>query len=793
MSYSIGNLGSNNAGTTFPDIIINTVEGTATNKIAGFAALVYNPRSLKTTVESLSQTAIPSSFPDAVLLRKEETAEVAKLWNFPLACSCPVTTPLPWTIIEATVKSKPDTFSWEFNIMRTLNFIGRNIIRIDFPMIDLAEVQDSAVRSGSFAPGASPEHTYLGAYYRDLVPRLIKSVSFYPRSSAHDLFVYSGWDLFMFNLVFGNERKELNDLMAGEDRFELCYDPFRVDGSAMGIASYKGIDAYSTYTETVETGSDIAAPYTGEAGQIRVFSQLGANNFGSDTLIDYFQPDDTMDLAEFSDSYRKNVWYEAPIAQNYWARHSIHSRRMRHYPKSIDIPLDILPFSYSLSSALPVAAISGECGYIQIVLHDDWLDRCFYLTKLSDVPPLHPIPQHLHYQTGDTYLGDNSQTVTIVDGSPLTGWVNDRSIGRFGDSEFIRNGEPDMVTNPDTGLIEDTTHNFDNSRVFATTGSIIGGPTHRQENLLPTRTKIGTTGSTSGAAVVGSQKQNIPYAKLTSGTVPVIDTPGSGYSNVAYRSRYNRETSFNNRRSYSTTAYQSGSDILSSLSIITSVPIIYRLSEVDPTTANQLKIEIKVHLFQIGFQTMRCITEWLTKLPNIYICTEWNDMVVELSSAQASHFEINNSLYQTNNFFYVIPTDANGIENTRYYPCHAINHEMPIMNKVRIHTMLDQGVCTFDWDMMNMVTPAYMGFQNPLLENIGCISFSPEVKANAYPLAYYDPNICGKIQVDLLPGEQTNIGTNQYCVNVRSGKIRVISTGVNGLILANLSLFRLIF
>ncbi len=35
--------------------------------------------------------------------------------------------------------------------------------------------------------------------------------------------------------------------MAGEDKFELSYDPYRVDGFALGLASYKGIDICVRY------------------------------------------------------------------------------------------------------------------------------------------------------------------------------------------------------------------------------------------------------------------------------------------------------------------------------------------------------------------------------------------------------------------------------------------------------------------------------------------------------------------------------------------------------------------
>lgn len=756
MSYSTG-LGSNTAGTTFPDIIINTVEGTATNRIAGFAALVYNPRSLKATIEGISKLDIPDNFPDAIVLRREEENRVKSLWDFPLACSCPVTCPLPWTIIEATVKSKTSEFTWEFNIMKTLNFIGRNILRIDLPMIDTREIQDNLVSSGRINPGELPNHTYLGAWHRDLIPRLIKAVSVYPRSSAHELYVYSGYDLFMYNLVFGNERKEMNDLMSGEDRFELNYDPFRVDGSAMGIASYRGIDTFALYT---------VAP-----GATNDFNQFNYNNtgrfLGVDGITDFWQPDDNMDIKEFAQCYRKNVWYEAPVATNYWARHSIHSRRMRHYAKSIDVPLDILPFSYSLSSALATAALSGECGFIKVELYDNWLDRAFYLTRMSDVPPTHPIPQHVHFEEGDTYKNADGTISTITAENPLTGWINTRSLGRFGDAEFKRSEGPGLLEQKPDGTIGDVTNNFNSTAAYSVPGSIAGTTaTARRENLLPTRLTI--TGTTDQTAIG-------PNGNIT----------------VDGRSKLDRKSGLSNAINISTTAWQAGADIISNYGDVDNLPFIYKVSTIDSTAAALISRKISVHLFQIGFQTMQCIVEWLTKMPNVYVCTEWADMGMDLKNAD--RFEINNSLYQTNNFFWIIPSDRYGTEYMRYYPCHAINHELPIVNTMKISTMLSQGVCTYDWDMMNIVTPAFMGFQHPLLENIGVVSFCPDVQPNKYPLAYYDPNICGKINVEFHAGEDYRVGDNQFTFNVRNGKLLVISTGVNGIIVANLSMFRMVF
>jgi hypothetical protein len=60
-------------------------------------------------------------------------------------------------------------------------------------------------------PMTDPEQMYLGAWHRDLVPRIISQVEFYPRSSQHRLFTYTGYDIAVHNIIFGNANKEMND------------------------------------------------------------------------------------------------------------------------------------------------------------------------------------------------------------------------------------------------------------------------------------------------------------------------------------------------------------------------------------------------------------------------------------------------------------------------------------------------------------------------------------------------------------------------------------------------------
>lgn len=706
---------------------------------------VHDPKSLKETVSIFSKAAAPRKFADAVVLRRIETQKLDDIWNFPLNMAIPTTCPIPWTIIEATVKSQVGNTSWEFNIMRTVDFVGRNYIRFVLPAIDTSQIVDSSINTNDDIM-SDPEHIYLGAWHRDLIPRLIQNVSFYPRSNCHKLFEYSGYDIFVHNILFGNAHKEMNDLMAGEDKFELCYDPYRVDGSAMGIASFKGIDAFSEYT---------IAGATNENGGFNTYTPAATVLGATDGIIDYFQLDTTMDNEEFRNVYRRNVWYEAPVAKNYHARHSIHSRRMFHQAKDIVIPLDILPFGYSISSSLPAAALSGECGFIKITLYQDWLDRAFYLTKVSDIPSLHPIVNHVHYEENDT--APNGDKVGTTD--PRIGWVNERSLGRFGDPQFEQTRQKYIESNK---IVD----GFESNHKFSTPGNVLNTPVgfNNRENIVPTTV---TFDDTSVSSTKGLYRGSNGRGGIASNTHAALKTKGN-WQSVQRTSTTADLTSAN--RNDRLTDSTGKSDFT------------FKMSAVDATYYNQVKEQIGVKLLQVGYQTLPCIREFLAKLPNIYITTEWDD---KDRSINEQTFDINNDLYIQGIIMWIIPTDNNNLESLRVYPCHMIDHELPLLAGLRLINEQSQGTTIYDWNMLNVVNPAQMNL-NPLIENMGLISFSPSLTANTLPLAYYDSNISGYLKCDLKSGENgTNIGA---AINLKQGYIKVITIGVNGVASVNLNL-----
>lgn len=779
-------IGATTQGTTFADIIINNVNSVAEGAIQGFAQFVHDPKALRDTVSLFSKAAAPRKFADAVVLRRIETQKLDDIWNFPLNMAVPTTCPIPWTVVEATVKSQTQQTSWEFNIMRTVDFVGRNYIRLILPAVDTSSIRDSVVEANEGLLCALPSHTYIGAWHRDLIPRIIEKVEFYPRSNAHKLFEYSGYDIYVHNILFGNAHKEMNDLMSGEDKFELCYDPYRVDGSAMGLASFKGIDTFD-------------APYTRPTGapDISNVKNLIGTTTGTTTsllttdMFNYLQLDSTMDSNEFRNVYRHNVWYEAPIAQNYHARHSIHSRRMFHQKKDITIPLDILPFGYSIASSLPSAALSGECGFIKVSLYSDWFDRAFYLTKLSDVPSLHPLVNHVHYQPND-YVADGSSDLVPTPAANtvdmLNGWVNARSLGRFGDPNFTR--APENVTSYQpasddeeaddkviSNLINDPYGTGQRAQKYSQPGAILSveGANNR-ENIIKTPINVKGTKNNEGEFITGTQGKNVYGAVPTSAT-------GTGRTAAYLQTRRVMNGVNRNPSLYSVTGNIKDSLLFN---IDTDYQYIHKMSRIDRTNYLVYNQSIGIKLLQVGYQTLPCIREFLSKLPNIYITTEWDD---KDRSINDSNFDINNDLYIQGIVFWFIPTDSEDIESMRVYPCHLINHELPIIAGMELVNEQSQGTTIYDWSMLNVFNPAQMGM-NPLIENMGLLSFSPTLTSNTLPLAYYDSNINGYLKARFLQGESDTLETY---VNLRKGTFKVISIGVNGVASVNLNLFRLVF
>ena len=163
-----------------------------------------------------------------------------------------------------------------------------------------------------------------------------------------------------------------------------------------------------------------------------------------------------------------------------------------------------------------------------------------------------------------------------------------------------------------------------------------------------------------------------------------------------------------------------------------------------------------------------------------------------MGQSTSTTFNINNDLFIQSILFWFIPVDANGVENLRLYPHNLINHEMPVIPGLRITNEQSQGTTVYDWNMMNEITPHLLGLYNPLLENMGLISFTPKLAANHLPSAYYDTNISGYITINILQDDSTTQQTTSV-YNLKSGYLKIVSVGTNGVASVNLNLYRLVF
>lgn len=751
MLSSSTRIGSTDRGTSFSDIIMNNVNAVSNGQVSGFQSFLHEPKALRETCEQMSATKMPGRFIEAVTARRILTNQVNSTWKCPLNLQTPLTCPIPWTIFEADKRPKSGNNSDEFQIMRTIDFVGRNYIRIQLPEIDTTDITTKVVNGVQPPKMTDPSQMYLGAWHRDLVPRIISEVDFYPRSNQHSLFKYTGYDIAVHNIIFGNANREMNDLMSGEDKFELTYDPYRVDGTALGIASFKGIDTYKEYAAS--------APVSGQG--VTYTSLTSVIQGEQDGFVDIFQKDTSMDDSEFKNFYRRNVWYEAPVAVPYDCRHSIHSRRFFHRSSIIIIPLDVLPFGYSIESSLPAAALASDCGFIQVKAYDDWFDRSFYLTKLSDVPSLHPIIEHKHYAladyaSGQTYDPASGRIVNSIDtldtSDPRIGWVNTRSIGKFGDPEWVQSGGI-MPTDPDADLLDNHIRQQE---------TVVGRNVAGLEGVVPTRNQPKQVG--------GAMSTNyLPKSQAYGGTI-----------NKPQWSKRNTSTS-------SATSARSRLDFDTRVDPTLENVFLQKPSNVDSAWSSTSNSGLNIRLLQIGYTTLYSIKQMLSRLPNIYLTTEWEDYDTNLNSQE---IEIRNDLYIMGLLYWFLPVDSNGVESMRLYPHHKIDTEYPIIAGIEMDNEQSQGKITYTWDMMNLLTPAQLGLK-PLLSNMGMISFTPVMIPNQLPYAIYDQNLSGYLKTKFKNGESgDNIDT---FINMRAGRLKIISIGINGIALVNQSLFRLVF
>lgn len=709
MSYQT--LGTANPGVGVAQLMISSIAPCTD----GFATLCFDQCSLSRLADTFMNITIPNKFAPAFSMRCQIMQQFDRLFRSPFSCSVTTAIPIAFEYVQSNARiGGVGATSYEFNIMRNVDFIGRNFLMVKLPRVDCSEIINPATDY------SDPTKVYLGAWHRDLIPRIIRSLSFYSRANNNVLFEYSGYDIYIFNLLFGNASKELNDIMAGEDSFTIGYDPYYVDGAALGLSSVKGINPFKGIIQ----GTD---------GSIQV-----------NDVVNSLQIDTTMDNEEFREYYRRGLWFEAPSMKNVSPRHSIHSRRMIHNEKTLWIPLDILPFGYSIASAIPIGAVHGEIGYIHLDIYQNWLDRAFYITPLSDIPSNYNLPNHTHYAPGD--IAVDGQAIGSS-GDHRVGWVNTQSLGNYANPEFYKNtGACEAVECGELPATKVPTH----------FGDIVGGaPVDKSEIGVMNAGNAIRRDSNGKFTVLADEKGNY-----------IAPNAGKLVSKFGMLPKVQRKAD--------------------SEEIEVSI---YPLSKVSSIYYEQLKNQLEVNLIQVGYKTLPSIRDLINKLPNIYITTEWND--TEVIPTMRSHIEVLNDLYIEGIVLWFIPEDSNGIESMRIYPNHLIDHELDVINKLRVSNENGQAISVHTWSMLNAVSPSVIGLNHPLPENIGIIPFAPKLVANELPYMFYDTNIVGQLRFNILPFENPGALPNGTVVNMKRGKLRILPIGVNGLVLVNLNWFRL--
>lgn len=548
-----------NSNQQINDLIIASLKISSASQSAGIAATVFDSTSLSTLLNAMSRYSKTTDMAQALTYRKTIIDKVSESWDFPMSVTTKPSCPFPWILTKSPIENSSN-FSTTYKLSHKCSFIGKMIFKIRLPYLNLVELLGQ-----NFFTDAS--NTYLGAYYNDLVPRLIKQITLSSKNNTYTIFTYTGIDLFIHNMLFSNDRKNCIDLAQGEDKFELNYDPFRIDSSALGVRSFVGLDTTTNYA-FVASGSGQQTPVPSYDADHPNYQPTTAVYDVGDGFVDSFVQDTTMTFKEFKELYRHNVWYEAPVASNYYARHSIHERRVVHDAFDIVVPLDILPFGETLSSSIPSTAIGAETGFIKIDLYEDWLDRSFYLINVANIQPQYALPQHKHAEGG------------LVD--PAT-------VGQTGV----------------TGTVNGTA-----STPIITDESIINAPDSlNRENIVPTYYQ-----PTESGAVLGHRN----------GFLVPDHARTIGYSSTGVMST--------GRNSQSASAANSIWDSLPTDNASKLANVNATLSELSPSAAKLISSELRYALYQISFSSLQELREVLSGLPYIYLSMEYADESYDVDS-----------------------------------------------------------------------------------------------------------------------------------------------------------------
>lgn len=750
------NIGASSATVTFPDLIINAVTTVAGGAQQGFENVVFNPRQLIQQTNTFSSLPEAKKLTEAIAFRNKYTRVISENYSFPFCSSLINAVPTPWGLYQTTIYNEASGM-YVYNISRIPEFVGKQYLYFKLPSVDLS-VLPKTITDINEPTIEVPSNRFLGAWHNDLVTKIIKNVIIRNRSSSFEIFSYSGVDIWLHNMIFNGSKSKMQEMLTGQDSFELVYDPFDF--------------------------SNIINPY------YQNNSKLVINNV---SVNDEFK-------------YVYGQYYENPVMRNIAKTgHSIHERRVKHEAYMLSIPLDILPIGSTLQNSIPTAALGNESGFITIEIFDDWFNRAFYLVNTA-VSGAKLDPSHTLSDDYTTYSG-NLDVYNAVLPKMTTGTALDIS------SSIQTNDKADKV-----GAVALTGLSllYDNAGKTVTNGTAnLSLPVTIDSTYAPFEAE-----KFSAQQIKIASKYDSTSTSTGNVVMPGARTVDNGYmihetndTLIQDRSRLLEDDPVQTR----VTAPQSShvpADIMRNLSRgVYAVPpgpsdtcwngnwYIYAPRDLKSKTGpvnfyDNYKSKYSIALLQAGYYMLQQIKDILTKYPAIFITTTWNTQEVDVE--RINEFKISNDAYiQAIAFTFV--AQEKGQDYMRVYPHQLVNPELPMLSKMSLYTDTQQGSTISDWTILNKINP-YHGGISPLPQNVGIFTFPPVLTEANFPLAFYDMNIYGALTVKIYSSDSEKyvyydkLGTQvTKASNLKRGKLLVTSIGSNGIVILNLALNRLVF
>lgn len=732
-------IGANSASTSMADVIQTACNISSTGRVPSYLNTVHQTFQLNHFIEQEMLNINNTNFAAGLRSGKMLHQNIDSIWCNPFNCTISPTVPMPMTLVTAPKRMLQTQFDHEFQFTKTQDYLNQCVLRLILPPLDASRISSCPNNLG--VDDRSTPDMYLLAWHHDLVPRIINTIRLYSRQSTHRIMEYTGKDIWIHNMLFGAENREINDLMAGEDKFELTYDPYRVDSSAMGAVPYRGVNEFTKYVTTA-TGHQ----------QIWAVKPTADNSTTQEGFIQFYERMDDIDSVTFRNTYVTNRWHEAPVAVSYDPRRPLQSRAKYHESRVILIPLTILPIGSSIEASITTGALTGDCGYISVSIYDNWVKRAIYATNLKDIQPPDFLPNHQHYEEGD--MGADGNPIAADD--ERLGWVNPDSKSRQSYSRKGLGGEGE----PKTRDVDDFSRGPNSYVGF---GGMDLLANHIPVNAYPTN---------------------------------VTDTITDDKNWIYKENRLNPGANFTLTKGYRLRDPETGLTMKSIDDIDVVNKFISSLDEIKQngmrsnaalTYYNELTAQLEVQMIQVCFMSLPILREAMIRLPRILITLEYKDNQMNLNTDK---MDIPTDIYITGIAMTVCPIDTNGVESYRVFPPDMVKYTEPLISGVRVCTEQNQGYTTYSWDMLNLFHPSFMGIK-PLMSNVGLITFSPNLPSNQNPYAFYDPTILGKITLEIVDKNGSSLDMNK--VNIKTGSILVTTIGINGLVLAKMSMFKMVF